>query len=115
MPADADNVLHLLAVADAATIARLTDDLRYSDDPSVLVAVALFAPEPAGLLRRAAVVATTSRDRQAVAIAATYLAGDRDRVGVLARDHLVEHPDSVLVAWIATAARHLTTNRKDQS
>jgi hypothetical protein len=115
MPADPDNVLHRLAVADAATITQLIDELRYSEDPSVLVVVALFAPEPAAVLRRAAVLATTSRDRQAVAIAAAYLAGDPDQVGVLARDHLVDHPDSVLVAWIATAAQHLTPNPKDQS
>jgi hypothetical protein len=115
VPADPDNVLHLLAVADEATVARLIDELRHSDEPSVLVAVALFAPEPAGVLRRAIAAATTSRDRQTVAIAAAYLAGDRDLVGALARDHLVDHPDSVLVAWIATAAQHLTHNPKEQS
>jgi len=115
MPADPDNLLHRLAVADAATITRLVEELRRSDDPSVLVAVALFAPEPTEVLRRAAALATTSRDRQAVTIAAAYLAGDRDRVGVLARDHLVDHPDSVLVAWIATASQHRTPNPKDPS
>ena len=45
----------------------------------------------------------TTRERQTVAIAAAHLRGDRDLVDALARDHLIEHPDSVLVAWIAGA------------
>ena len=47
--------------------------------------------------------AGTTRDRQVVAIAAAHLAGDSDRVDALARDHLVDYPDSILVAWIAAA------------
>ena len=50
----------------------------------------------------------TTRDRQLVAVAAAHLAGDPDRVDALARDHLVDHPDSILVAWIAGAARTWT-------
>ena len=38
-----------------------------------------------------------------MAIASAHLAGDRDRVDALARDHLVDYPDSILVAWIAAA------------
>ena len=49
-------------------------------------------------------MAGNTRDRQLVAIAAAYLAGDSDRVDALARDHLVDHPDSLLVAWIAAGA-----------
>jgi hypothetical protein len=49
------------------------------------------------------VSAATTRDRQVVAIADAHLAGDADRVDALARDHLVDHPDSILVAWIAAA------------
>ena len=47
--------------------------------------------------------AVTTRERQTVAIAAAHLRGDRDLVDALARDHLIEHPGSVLVAWIAGA------------
>jgi hypothetical protein len=65
-----------------------------------LVAAALADSSP-DLLARAAAVAETTRDRQLVAIAAAYLDGDFDRVDVLAREHLVDHPDSVLVASIA--------------
>ncbi|MEA2180616.1 MAG: hypothetical protein QOG77_3913, partial [Solirubrobacteraceae bacterium] len=46
--------------------------------------------------------------RQLVAIAAAHLRGERDLVDALARDHLVEHPDNVLVSWIADAS-HRTT------
>jgi len=43
----------------------------------------------------------TPRDRQLVELARTHLAGDADRLGALVRDHLVEHPDHLLAAWIA--------------
>jgi hypothetical protein len=56
----------------------------------------------AALLMRAAETASTTRDRQVVAIATAFLDGELDRVEVLAREHLVDHPDDVLVAWIAT-------------
>ena len=55
-------------------------------------------------LDRARAVAATSRDRQVVAIARAHLAGDHDLVDALARDHLVDHPDSLIVAWIASDA-----------
>ena len=47
---------------------------------------------------------TTSRDRQVVEIARAHLRGDADLVDALARDHLVDHPDSLVVAWIASDA-----------
>jgi hypothetical protein len=74
---------------------------RDSDDPAALVAAALYSPDAQPLLDRAAEIATTTRDRQLVAIAAAHLRGERDVVDALARDHLVDHPDSVLAAWIA--------------
>ena len=40
-----------------------------------------------------------------MAVAAAYLHGHPDRVDVLARDHLVDHPDSVLVARIAALSQ----------
>ena len=39
-----------------------------------------------------------------MAIATAHLRGERDLVDALARDHLVDHPDNVLVAWIAGAS-----------
>jgi hypothetical protein len=57
------------------------------------------------LLTAAKATAVTPRDRHTVAIACAYLAGDLDRVDVLARDHLAEHPGNDLVLRIATCAR----------
>jgi hypothetical protein len=46
-----------------------------------------------------------------VAIARARLTGDVDLVDALARDHLVDYPDSYVVAWIASDA----TGRDDQA
>jgi hypothetical protein len=48
--------------------------------------------------------ATTTRDRQLVAVADAHLRGEADLLHVLIRDHLCEHPDSQLAAWIAGRA-----------
>lgn len=76
-----------------------------SDTVEELVAAALIAPNGAGLIGKAAAVAVTTRERQLVAIAAAHLRGERELVDALARDHLVDHPDNVLVARIAAASR----------
>ena len=96
-----EHLLHELVVGDAAAIAAIVDASRTSDDPTTLVAAALFAPDGRDLMARAARVAATTRDRQLVAIGAAHLRGEHDLVDALARDHLVSHPDNVLVAWIA--------------
>jgi len=67
------------------------------------------------LLARAAAHAATTRDRQLVAIATAHRSGERELVDALARDHLVDHPDSVLVAWIAEASRHQTSISKEET
>ena len=43
-------------------------------------------------------------DSAVVAVATAHLRGDGDRTLLLARDHLAEHPDSLLVAHIAALA-----------
>ena len=68
-------------------------------------------PSPACSAR----VATTTRDRQVVAIAVAHTAGDADRVDALARDHLADHPDGVLVAWITANTHTQPPTRKDPS
>lgn len=73
--------------------------LRSRSEVTQLVAAALIAGEH-GLLTRAAAMAQTTSDRQLVEIAVAHLAGDVQRVRDLARDHLADQPDSVLVAWI---------------
>ncbi len=105
-PAHPQKLLRGLVVGDDASIAAIVDASRTSDDPRILVAAALFATEADGLLARAGHVAVTTRDRQLVAIAIAHRRGERELVDALARDHLVDHPDSLLVAWIADASHN---------
>ena len=104
-PALPAHLIHQLAVGDAAAIDAIVAASRTSDEPIVLVAAALFATDGAHLVARAAAIAATTRDRQLVAIAGAHLRGEHELVDALARDHLVDHPDNVLVAWIAGASR----------
>ena len=103
-------LLRRLVVGDDAAIAAIVEASRTSDDPLILVAAALFAPDGEGLLDRARDVAATTRERQLVAIATAHRRGERELVDALARDHLVDHPDEVLVAWIADVSQ---TSKED--
>lgn len=116
MPPEPENVIHQLAVGGAAAIARIVERAGTSGDVTTVVAAALFAPAGRDdLMARAEALATTTRERQLVAIAAAHLVGDADRVEDLARDHLADHPDGVLVAWISSASNHATRPREDPS
>jgi hypothetical protein len=99
------HLLRRLVTGDDAAITAIVEASQTSDDPLILVAAALFSPHGDRLIVRAGRLASTTRDRQLVAIAAAHHRGDREIVDALARDHLVDHPDSVLVAWIADASR----------
>ena len=101
MPRDHGHLVRRLAVGDDAAVAAI-------------VAAALFGADGDALLARAGVVAATTRDRQLVTIAAAHRRGDRRLVDALARDHLVDHPDSVLVAWIAGAS-HPDTSLEEET
>lgn len=115
MPAEPNDVIHRLVVGGDAATAEIIERARTSDDVTTIVAAALFAAVPGDLLDRAAGVATTTRDRQVVAIAVAHVAGDTERIDALARDHLVDHPDSVLVAWITANTHPQPPTRKDPS
>jgi len=80
---------------------------------SVLVAAALLAASSPDLLAEAMQAATTTADRQFVAIAVAHVAGDHDRVDTLARDHLLDHPPRPLLAWIVSQSPEATTNQGD--
>jgi hypothetical protein len=115
MSAESENVIHRLAVGGIAVVAEIIERARISDDVTTVVAAALFAPAGDNdLMDRAASLATTTSDRQLVAIAIAHLEGNAGRVKDLARDHLVDHPDGVLVAWITSASNH-TCTREDPS
>jgi hypothetical protein len=111
---DTDRCIRQFIGGDAAAAHDIVDQARTSNQPIVLVAAALIDPTADHLLVRATGLAVTTRDRQLVAVAAAHLAGDTDRVDALARDHLVDHPDSILVAWIAAAARTATLTAPGQ-
>jgi hypothetical protein len=100
---DPAQTLHRLAVGDPSAIHEILDRSRGSDDATTLVVAALFAPDGDEMLVHAGTHAVTTRERQTVAIAAAHLRGERELVDALARDHLTEHPDNVVVAWIAGA------------
>ena len=71
-----------------------------AQDPSLLVAAALLPHDPRYLLRAAA-CANTTRERQLIVLAEAHLHHNTDLFDVLVRDHLAEHPDHLLAAWIA--------------
>jgi hypothetical protein len=93
-------VLHRLIGGDPNASAEILDRAARATSPQLLVAAALIAGDP-GLLTRAAAHATTTRDRQLVALAEAHLRGDTDLLHVLVHDHLAEHPDNLLASWIA--------------
>ncbi len=105
MPPDIEVLLLRLIGGDATAPSEVLDGARTTDSPALLVAAALVCGTPAesaGFLTRAAQHAATTRDRQLVAIATAHLADDADLLDALARDHLSDHPDHVLAAWIAS-------------
>ena len=112
-PDDGDDLVRQLMSGDPAAAAAIRSSAATSSEPLVLTAAALLDPADADLLRRAGAAAHRTRDRQVVALAAAHLAGERDRLTALAREHLLDHPDSVIAAWIAAGAHparsHITT------
>jgi len=105
MPDEIATLLGRLISGDQAAIAAVRTRARTSSVPALLVAAAVVSGDGDGLLlARAAAHAATTRDRQLVAVAAAYLGGDHGLFDALIRDHLADHPDNVLAAWMA--ARH---------
>jgi hypothetical protein len=88
---------------DGEAIARIRACATSTDDARVIVIAALLDNDPTHLVSAGA-RAVNSRDRQIVEIARAHLAGQSELVDALARDHLVDHPDSLIVAWIASNA-----------
>ena len=102
-PDDSDTLVRQLISGDPAAAGVILARAATSTEPIVLTAAALIDPATPALLARAAAAAVRPRDRQITALAAAHLAGDHDLVSALAREHLLDHPDSVLAAWIAAA------------
>jgi hypothetical protein len=112
MPDEIAVLLGRLISGDQTAATAVRTRARTSDVPALLVAAAVISGDSDGLLlARAARHAGTTRDRQLVALAGAYLGRDHGLFDALIRDHLADHPDHVLAAWIA--ARH--THRRAPS
>lgn len=96
-----DDLVRQAIGGDTAAVRRIIDASGDAVSSPILVMAAVLNVD-ATLLDRAATFAATSRDRQVIDIARAHLAGDHDHVDALARDHLVDHPGSLLVAWLAS-------------
>lgn len=92
-------ILRLVA-GDPDAVAEVLAQTATTRSASVLVVAAMVSRD-AGHLDRAAEVATDPRERRLVVLARTHLAGDAALLDALVRDHLADHPDHLLAAWIA--------------
>ena len=108
-PEDSHILIRQLISGDPAAAGEILARATTSTEPLVLTAAALLEPGTPSLLDRATATAITTRDRQLAALAAAHIAGDHDLVSALAREHLLDHPDSVLAAWIASGATTAST------
>jgi hypothetical protein len=98
-----DIVIRQAIGGDVDAISWIVAQADRTEKAVVIAMAALLERQPLRLeLARAA--ASTSRDRQVVEIARAHLDGESELVDALARDHLVDHPDSLIVAWIASDA-----------
>lgn len=94
--------------------AELTADSAASTDVSMLVTAALLAASSPDLLAAAMRSATTTADRQFVAIATAHLAGDHAQVDALTRDHLLDHVARPVLRWIVDRSLEATTHQGAQ-
>lgn len=98
-----DDLIRRTIGGDERAISCILEQASTGQDALLVSMAALLAGDDV-MLRRAAGLAASSRDRQIVAIARAHLARDSELVDALARDHLVEHPTSLIVSWIASGA-----------
>ena len=115
MPTDIEVLLRRLIGGDTTAPAEILDRAQADDSPRLLAAAALVAGEPQPYLTRAANSAVTTRDRQLVALAVAHLDDNAELLDALVRDHLSDHPDSVLAAWIAAQRSPTGLDQLDQS
>jgi hypothetical protein len=99
-PSDEAAVLLRLVGGDPSAADEVLALVPGTGSASLLAVAALLSADPS-LLVRAERAATEPRERQLVALADAHLRGRADLLDGLARDHLAEHPDNLLAAWIA--------------
>lgn len=103
MTTDVETMIRAAIGGDERSMRALADGAAGSGDARAMSVGAILAGDPSRLAE-ARHAAATNRDRQVVAIASAFLDGDLARVQLLARDHLADHPDNLVVAWIAAGA-----------
>ena len=94
------SLLLRLIGGDAAAADEILALAPRSADPALLVAAAMLSRDGRHLVR-AQEMARTPRDRQLVVLAETHLQANTESFHVLVRDHLADHPDHLIAAWIA--------------
>jgi hypothetical protein len=99
----ADTVVRRAIGGDPLAVGWILAQADATNSAVVITMAALLERLP-DRLDRARDAAGTSRDRQVVEIARAHLDGKAELVDALARDHLVDYPDSLIVAWIASVA-----------
>jgi hypothetical protein len=109
MANDIEVLLGRLIGGDDTAPADILARAQRDNAPRLLVAAALMADEPEPYLARARSSAIATRDRQLVALATAHLHDNAELLDALVRDHLSDHPDNVLAAWIA--AQHSSDGR----
>ena len=105
-PMTADSVETVIRQAIGGDPCAISSILRQAEtsESAVVLAMAALLERLPDRLDRARDVAATNRDRQVVELARAHLDGRNELVDALARDHLADHPDSLIVAWIASDA-----------
>jgi Domain of unknown function (DUF4386) len=100
VPTEQIPLLHRLVGGDPGAASQILALAPTTTSASVLVAAAMLTRD-GGHLTRAADLAAGTRERQLVVLAETHLEGNTSLLDVLVRDHLADHPDHLLAAWIA--------------
>lgn len=96
-----DTAIRQAIGGDVVAIAWIARNADTTGDATVIAMAALLERHP-DRLDRAQLMAATTQERQVVAIARAHLDGHNDLVDALARDHLVDYPNSLIVAWVAS-------------
>ena len=100
MPTDQTVLVRRLVGGDPRAAADVLALAPTTDSASVLVAAAMLTRD-ASHLDLAVELASSPRERQLVVLAKAHLDGNTSLLDALVRDHLADHPDHLLAAWIA--------------
>lgn len=92
-------LLARLTVAEGDVYSALEAALQTEPADVGVLCVAALLRTRAGYLQQASNLAATRRDRQRIAVVRCLGEGDGDQGLLLAREHLAEFPEDLVVAW----------------